>query len=182
MGSHVAILLSWPLRTSGGSGQPRGHDVAVQLGRVIYGTRTTISRRNSCHLHRCHFSTFSPPRHEKACFQHAAAHPSRSHGRDGSSKPPELCPFSSGTDKARAEQQVKGGTLHPHQGCREGVGAERDKRNGRAQSNPPLPGDSAKTPIDGISSITKREGLNGPAPEEDPSNSGDRTAPSPPTR
>lgn len=36
-------------------------------------------------------------------------------------------------------------------------------------------------PIDGISSITEREGLHGPAPEAASSNGRDQIAPSPPT-
>lgn len=42
---------------------------------------------------------------------------------------PGLCPFSGSTDKARAEQQVKGGTIRLHQGCGERVGSqERQKK------------------------------------------------------
>lgn len=154
-------------------------------------TSALATGRNSHHLHRCQISTFPPLRREKARFQHAAVIPPRcvssTHPQPQAGwtfQAPELCPFSGGMDKARAEQQVKGGTVCLHQGCGEGVGGERDKRNGRAQpqaSNPPLPGDSAKMPIDGISSITEREGSHGLAPEAAPSNGRGQTAPSPPT-
>lgn len=135
-------------------------------------TAALAAGRNSHSLHRCYISTFPPPRHEKAHFWHAAAIPPRctssTHPQPQAGWTPQapgLCPLSGSTDKARAEQQVKGGTIRLRQGCGERVGAERDKRNGRARppvSNPPLPGDSAKMPIDGISSITEREGSYGP--------------------
>lgn len=79
---------------------------------------------------------------------------------------PWLCPFPDGTDKARDEGQVSGGTVRLSQGRTEGVGAEGDKRNERARppaSHQPLPGDSTKMPIDGISSRTERPGSRSPA-------------------
>jgi len=144
-----------------------------------------IGGMNSHHLHGCQINTFPPLGCEKMCPARSRD-PSPAHKQHLPAATDGMDPPSPGALPLlpwRGQSQVKGGTTRLHQGCGEGVGAERDKRNGRAWPqawNPPLPGDSVKTPIDGISSITEREGSPGPAPRAAPPNGSDRTAPSPP--
>lgn len=128
VGSHAAILRSRPLRTSGGSGRRRGCDAAAPLAWVTRGTRTTnsweklTSPAQMPHSHLLSAKTggsVSPARSRASLPQPQAG---------WTLQAPELCPFSGGTDKARAEQQVKGGTLRPPASRVRGGGGSRERQ------------------------------------------------------